>query len=80
MTDIPAGGKAIVLKFCQPVLLCKGTIYVWSISHQWGGGGGGAGGGEGQPIVLKFWKSVLFMQIYNLCIEHNFVRIIDFLI
>ena len=34
----------------------------------------------GQPIVLKFWQSVLLMQRYNLCIEHNFVRLTDFLI
>ena len=34
----------------------------------------------GQPIVLKFWQSVLLMQRYNLCIEHNFVRLIYFLI
>ena len=33
----------------------------------------------GQPIVLKFWQSVLLMQRYNLCIEHNFVRLIYFL-
>ena len=33
----------------------------------------------GQPIVLKFWQSVLLMQRYNLCTEHNFVRLIDFL-
>ena len=34
----------------------------------------------GQPIVLKFWQSVLLMQRYNLCTEHNFVRLTDFLI
>ena len=34
----------------------------------------------GQHIVLKFWQSVLLMQRYNLCMEHNFVRLIDFLI
>ena len=34
----------------------------------------------GQVIVLKFWQYVLLNERYNLCPEHNFLRLTDFLI
>ena len=31
-------------------------------------------------IVLKFWQCVLLKQKYNLCLEHNFLEVTDFLL
>ena len=35
---------------------------------------------RGRSIVLKFWKFVLQDQRYILCLEHNFLRLQDFLL
>ena len=34
----------------------------------------------GQAIVFKFWQCVLLKQRYNLCLEHNFLEVIDFVL
>ena len=35
---------------------------------------------RGLGIVLKFWQCVLLDQRYILCLQHNFMRVTDFVI